>query len=288
MTRAPISAGPDGNLWFTESQANQIGTINLTTHVISEFSIPTPNSDPSGIATGPDGNLWFTENAVDQIGMINPATHVISEFPVPTSQSDPLAITGGPDGDLWFTETNADQVGRIDPNTHAITEFVIPTALSIFGGAIDITAGPDGILGFTGGTNSDYLFCELEPLLEATRFGLGSSANTAISGQPVTITATVKPATGSGTPTGSVTFSGLDMPSTTVPLVDVGGRAVARFTDPQLALGTQTIIATYSGDDTFGPDAENLVQTVNSPDAAINEFPDPHIRHGPRGHRGRA
>src|SRR4051812_3910877 len=36
-----ITAGPDGNLWFTEQGANQIGMINPTTHAITEFPVPT-------------------------------------------------------------------------------------------------------------------------------------------------------------------------------------------------------------------------------------------------------
>ncbi len=56
-----ITAGPDGNLWFTESGANAIGMINPTTHAISSFTVPTANAGPYGITAGPDGNLWFTE-----------------------------------------------------------------------------------------------------------------------------------------------------------------------------------------------------------------------------------
>ncbi len=57
-----ITAGPDGNLWFTELDANNIGEINPTTHVITEFTLPTANSYPYCITAGPDGNLWFTEH----------------------------------------------------------------------------------------------------------------------------------------------------------------------------------------------------------------------------------
>src|SRR6516164_5358073 len=56
-----ISAGPDGNLWFTEFDASKIGMVNPTTHAISEFATPTANAGPRGITLGPDGNLWFTE-----------------------------------------------------------------------------------------------------------------------------------------------------------------------------------------------------------------------------------
>ncbi len=35
-----ITAGPDGNLWFTEHGVNKIGEINPTTHAITEFAGP--------------------------------------------------------------------------------------------------------------------------------------------------------------------------------------------------------------------------------------------------------
>jgi virginiamycin B lyase len=66
-----ITAGPDGNLWFTEDAGNNIGRIT-TTGEITEFPIPTPQSGPHGIAVGPDGNLWFTEQTGNKIGRINP------------------------------------------------------------------------------------------------------------------------------------------------------------------------------------------------------------------------
>jgi streptogramin lyase len=146
-----ITAGPDGNLWFTEQNANKIGMINPTTHTITAFAIPTAGSLPRGVAAGPDGNLWFTEASASnagKIGEINPATHVITEFAVPHtgSASAPDQIVSGPDGNLWFTEYLADNIGMIDPATHVISEFAVPTAGA---SPIGITAGPDGNLWFT-------------------------------------------------------------------------------------------------------------------------------------------
>jgi streptogramin lyase len=63
-----ITAGPDGNLWFTES-FDRIGRITPT-GVVTEFSAGiTPLSYPTGITAGPDGNLWFTEEC--GIGRVN-------------------------------------------------------------------------------------------------------------------------------------------------------------------------------------------------------------------------
>ncbi|HEX4588849.1 MAG TPA: dockerin type I domain-containing protein [Gemmataceae bacterium] len=69
-----IAAGPDGNLWFTEPDANQIGRITPAGQ-ITLFTVPTAASQPTGIAAGPNGNIWFTEAASRHVGeYILPAT----------------------------------------------------------------------------------------------------------------------------------------------------------------------------------------------------------------------
>jgi virginiamycin B lyase len=55
-----ITAGPDGNLWFTGSSF--IGRIT-TKGVVTEFALPTKDSFPAAITAGPDGNLYFAESA---------------------------------------------------------------------------------------------------------------------------------------------------------------------------------------------------------------------------------
>ena len=101
-----IVPGPDGNLWFTESNGNKIGRITPA-GAISEFAVPTGQSAPYGIAVGPDGNIWFTERFGNKIGRFSPASGQFSEFPIPTGNSQPWEIALGPDGNLWFTEEDA-------------------------------------------------------------------------------------------------------------------------------------------------------------------------------------
>jgi streptogramin lyase len=135
-----ITAGPDGNLWFTEASVNSIGEINPITHAVAQFPLPTPGQPngitAGGIAAGPDGNVWFTEIQANKIGEINPTSHVITEFPLPGAGSGPEGITAGPAGTVWFAG------GEINPVTHAITAF---PSLS----AEEITTGSDGNLWFT-------------------------------------------------------------------------------------------------------------------------------------------
>jgi Planctomycete extracellular len=107
---AGITAGPDGNLWFTEGFANKIGRIT-TSGAVTEF--PT-SSGPSGITAGPDGNLWFTEPEANKIGRIT-TSGAVTEFPIPTPASGLVRITAGPDGNLWFTEEDANKIGQLSP-----------------------------------------------------------------------------------------------------------------------------------------------------------------------------
>jgi streptogramin lyase len=137
-----ITAGPDGNLWFTEDDVGQIVQLSPT-GVFTAFTIPTTLSVPTGITQGPDGNLWFTENWGNNIGCITPSG-AITEFPIPTADASPWSITAGPDGNLWFTEAGANQIGRITP-AGIITEYPIPTLDT---SPSRIVKGPDGNLWF--------------------------------------------------------------------------------------------------------------------------------------------
>src|SRR6266566_1853422 len=53
-----ITAGPDGNLWFTEANLHQIGRVTPSGD-FTEFPIPSSDADPTSITSGPDGNVWF-------------------------------------------------------------------------------------------------------------------------------------------------------------------------------------------------------------------------------------
>jgi streptogramin lyase len=129
-----LVVGPDGNLWFTETDAGKVGRITLTGR-ITEFSVLLPGSQdtfvlPTGLVAGPDGNLWFTETLGNLIGRLTP-TGVLTEFPVgapsyfdTTKWPDGLMV--GPDGNLWFTEINGNMISRIIP-TGVITDFAVPT-----------------------------------------------------------------------------------------------------------------------------------------------------------------
>ncbi len=185
-----ITAGPDGNLWFTDQYADPAGHRGKIGRItpagaVTEFTLPTDYFTPGDIAAGPDGNVWFTERSqftpgLGKIGRITPSGS-ITEFTLPAPpalvalvnpDSYATALSAGPDGNVWFTDQNNRLIGRITPQG-TITEFPLPRPTSLLGplsaGAFPdgITAGPDGALWFTEmintGVNVGYAVGRIAP-----------------------------------------------------------------------------------------------------------------------------
>jgi autotransporter-associated beta strand protein len=96
-----------------------------------------------------------------------------------------------------------------------------------------------------------------------------SLPNGSVYGQSVTFTATVAPAAGGGTPTGTVTFYIGGVAQTPVNLTTVNGVTKATFTTKALPLGGTSVYAVYSGDsnETTSTSA-TIVQDVNQASSA--------------------
>ncbi len=77
---------------------------------------------------------------------------------------------------------------------------------------------------------------------------LASSTTSIVDGDSVTFTAKVTPSSGSGTPTGTVTFSD---DTAKLGSVTLNGSGAATLTTTALPIGTDAIIAAYSGDHNF-------------------------------------
>ncbi len=140
-----ITAGPDGNLWFTEFWTNRIGRMTPS-GALTEFPIPTPDSAPRGIVSGPDHAVWFVESGFNRTAIARITTSgVVTEFPIGGNSSDqlqPTEIVAAPDGNLWFNQTRPSapqgEVGRMSPNG-AFTLFPFPKGSRPVGMAV----GPD-------------------------------------------------------------------------------------------------------------------------------------------------
>jgi streptogramin lyase len=214
-----IALGGDGNLWFAEG--GKIGTIT-TDGVVTEFAIPTANTEVTDIASGPDGNLWFSEpgNADAQGGAI-PAkigriitSGDITEFTLPSARAVPEEIASGPDGNVWFVELVVNSIGRVTPDG-VITEFPIPYSSSS-SYPEGIVSGPDGNVWFT----DETAIWQLTPGGVFTQFATSSSSS-----QPLVPYFGIAPA-----PDGSLWFTVYADPSAVARVTTSG--AFTQFSTP--------------------------------------------------------
>ncbi len=123
-THAPyaITAGLDGNLWFTEYQGDGIG--RMTPYGATKRFPIDPDGFAERITAGPDGAVWFTDTIGNRIGRVAPDGK-IAYVKLPHSDSGPAGITAGPDGNLWFTEHSGNRIGRLS-TTGTLTEIELP------------------------------------------------------------------------------------------------------------------------------------------------------------------
>jgi hypothetical protein len=106
----------------------------------------------------------------------------------------------------------------------------------------------------------------IQPTTSTTATSLQPSANPSVYGQQVTFTATVT-TSGSGTPTGSVTFYDGNTVLGTQPLSQIPGNDQAKFSTSTLSVATHSITATYNGDPNFTTSTSNAVSQVVSQDS---------------------
>ncbi|HTX37548.1 MAG TPA: DUF4214 domain-containing protein [Bryobacteraceae bacterium] len=144
-----LTVGPDGNLWFTETAAGNVGRVTPA-GAFSEYGVPTASATPEEIIAGPDGDLWFAEFGAAKIGRVSTAGVFGGEFPTPTGASKPFGIAQGPDY-IWFTEYGVGKIGKMNAvpavgTVGAAVEFTTPTSGS---NPPRIALGPDGGYWFT-------------------------------------------------------------------------------------------------------------------------------------------
>lgn len=112
-----ITAGPDGNYWFTEVR-DRVGRITPDGR-ITEYSRGIPKrSSLGGIVTGPDGALWFTLYHGMVLGRITTAGRITLYrdlvYPSDGHDFDPVGmIVSDRAGRLYYNEGQAGRIARV-------------------------------------------------------------------------------------------------------------------------------------------------------------------------------
>jgi streptogramin lyase len=190
-----IAAGSDGDLWFTEWSADTIGRINPTTHEITEFPIPTPESEPEGITAGPEGNMWFTDYYESRIGRITATGSALasnctgappSVTPAPTPTSTPTPIASAPAPNSAFSSAGA----KVNATTGAITFTETITQPGTFTWLLTFQNGKFGVFAATS-TKCKKGFIKLNGKCRPSKITFGKGRDTVAAAGSTTFT--VKP-----------------------------------------------------------------------------------------------
>jgi virginiamycin B lyase len=140
-----IAPGPDGNLWFTNTDSDTVNKITVD-GTITQYPIG-DGKFPYDIVAGRDGNLWFTENVNNKAGAVDTDGTLVHEYYAPGVDARPTGITVAPGGEVWWVDGGAgtdpeSNVSRLTKDGDVINYELFPCAC--FG--IGITTGPDGNL----------------------------------------------------------------------------------------------------------------------------------------------
>jgi streptogramin lyase len=261
-----ITAGPDGNLWFTEFNTGGPGIGRITTDgVITEFTTPTLASHPVGITAGPDGNLWYIAgfpSGSSRIGRVTPSG-TFTEFPI-QGRTGTYGIATGPDGALWVTDyfIVSQYIWRIT-TSGAITAF--PNGRADTSHGVGIVAGPDGNLWFTLGSDTSP-----NGIGRITTSGSVTHFPIPIGFWPWYIAAG---------PDGALWFTELD--ANRIGRITTAGE-ITEFRIPTLGSEPWGIVAGLDGNLYFTERAGNKIGRITT-SGTITEFPIPTPGSGPEG-----
>jgi hypothetical protein len=220
---------------------------------------PSSGSLPTQTVTAPGLQATTTALTSSQ----NPSTP--GESVTFTAVVSPNGTAGNPTGSVTFTIDGVAQAPvllQVESGADLAT-FSIST-LSVGAHMVSATYAGDGT--FAASAVSSPVTQVVHPL--GTTTTLVSSANPSTLGEPVTFSATVAPNSGTGAPTGSVTFTIDGIRQAPVPLQSENRGSAATFTTSALNGGTHTVSATYNGDAIFASSAalSPIVQVVSVPE----------------------
>ncbi|MFC5200271.1 beta strand repeat-containing protein [Streptomyces kaempferi] len=266
-TVAVVSPGagvPSGTVSFFDG-ATLLGTGTLSGGVAT-FTTAMLNAGSHGLTAvyGGSGTHNGSTSPVD-VQTVNKAntTTSVSSSPNPSVFGQPVVLTaivaavapggGTPTGTVTFF------IGGIPQTPATLTGGVATFTTSTQSvGAHSVRATYNGSSNYNTSTSSTIS----QTVTKAnTSTALSSAPNPSLSGQPVTLTATVTPvAPGGGTPTGAVSF--FDGAT----LLGTGGLSagVATFTTSTLSVGSHSLTAVYSGSGSHNASTSPVVtQTVS-------------------------
>ena len=216
------------------------------------------NSGSTGVLTG---NQVVSQASTTTTVNSSPNPSVFGSSVTLTAMVSPSGA-GTPTGTVTFMDGST-TLGTGSPNSSGVATYTTSNlGVSSNHGIVAIYTGDAN---FTGSTSATWTHAVNKDT--STTSYPTSSVNPSVFGQSVTFTVTVTAGwPGSGTPTGTVTFTD---GATTLGTGTTNGSGLATFTTSTLSVNNHQIVATYVGDTNFtGSTSATMQQSVNKADTA--------------------
>jgi sugar lactone lactonase YvrE len=271
---------PTGTVAFASSGAAISGCTAVTLTASRTAQCATaglPAGTDSIVATyvGDSNYVGSSSSPLAQIVSMETTTTALTSNPNPSTsgQSVTLAATvsGGasPSGTVGFIANASTISGCGSVTLSSGVAQCITSTLPVGSDAVVATYSGDS----NNAGSSGSLTQMVSSTLMATTTALVSSRNPSTSGNAVTFTATVSPA-GPPSPSGTVGFTANGVTITGCATVALSTSShTAGCTSSTLAVGTDSIVATYSGDSNYSGSNGALAQLVNPVASAFQLFP---------------
>jgi sugar lactone lactonase YvrE len=248
----------------------------LSTQANFGAAIPGVVPPPNGIAFDGSGDLFIADIVAGVVREVMPGSTM--EFgPVPVTQSTTLTTFMFNTGNASLKLSSSSTFGISGSNSADFTAVAGASKGCALGATVApgdyctlaVTFTPSAAGGrnaqlavSSNASNSASVTAALEgtgTTVSPTSITLANSSTTVLLGSTVTFTATVKPSSGSGTPTGSVNFYD---GSTLIGTGQLNAAGVAIYGTSSLPTGANSITADYVGDPYFSSSTSSA-QTIN-------------------------
>ncbi len=266
--QAPGAGTPTGQVYFLDG-ADILGFADLDGNghaSITLYGLPVGDYSIDALYFGDDNSMSSSSDPFDQV--VNPdiTTTSLVAAPNPSTYGQSVTLTATVTANAPGVNTPGGTVTFMDGMTSLGTVTLDGTGTATLS-LSTLAVGSHPITAVYSGDTNDQASnssAVTQVVQETTTTVLTSSANPSAYGQSVTFTATVTPESvpGAVTPTGTVTFyNGM----TELGTGTLNGSGVATFSTGALAVGTESITASYPGD------TYNLTSTSNAVSQVVHK-----------------